>query len=387
MADESDGTVTLLAGGDIAPGVEPVDRIAELILPVLREADLRFGQCERSYSERGWPPDFGSDSGGGARSPTRVHPRLASIWETAGIDIISMASNHTMDWGPEALLDTQALFRGMGKHVIGAGKDSDEARKPAIVERNGVKIAFLGYCTVLRPGHQAGTGKPGCAPMRAHTHYAPVDWQAGAPPRVITVPHEEDLHALQEDVRKAKQQADVVVMSMHWGLHHMPKTICDYQPQVAHAAIDAGADLILGHHAHCIKAIEVYKRKVCFYSIGNFMSSGGETKLVAPSRRNYWNLWWFHVDPECLPPNGMYFFPDESRKTLLAKAVFSKKGVERISFLPAFINGQGQPAVVPPGDPKFKEILEFTEWVSDCHPHKFRVEGNEVVVETSALSA
>jgi poly-gamma-glutamate synthesis protein (capsule biosynthesis protein) len=292
-----------------------------------------------------------------------------------------MASNHTMDWGPEALLDTHALLTSMGKHVIGAGADGEAARKPAIVERNGVRIAFLGYCTVLRPGAEAGPGKPGCAPMRAHTSYAPVDWQAGAPPKVLTVPHEEDLRALEEDVRKAKQHADVVVLSMHWGLHHMPKTICDYQPVVAHAAIDAGADLIVGHHAHCIKAVEVYKGKVCFYSVGNFMTSGGESRLADPARRNVWNLWWFKVAPECLPPHGMYYFPDDARKTMLVKAVFSKSGVERVSFLPAYVNGKGQPERLLPDDPRFDEVLEFTEWVSDCHPHRFRVDGSEVVVE------
>ena len=381
MADKGNSTVILLAGGDIGPIFEPTDQIAELILPLLRQADLRFGQCERTYSERGWP-EFSSPHGG---KSSRLHPKMASVWKTAGIDIISMASNHTMDWGPDALLDTMELFRGMGKHPIGAGKDGDEARTPAIVERNGVTLAFLAYCSVLRPGHQAGQNKPGCAPMRVHTSYAPEDWQPGTPPRIITIPHEEDLRALEEDVRKAKQQADVVVMSIHWGLHHMPKTICDYQPVVAHAAIDAGADLILGHHPHCLKAIEVYKGKVCFYSIGNFMTTGTHTTNVEPSKRKAWNLWWFRVDPECLPPEGMYFFPQDGRKTIIAKIVFSKEGVERVSFLPAFINGQAQPAVMPPSDPKFQEILEFSEWVSDCHPHKFRVEGNEVVVDVLAL--
>jgi hypothetical protein len=68
------------------------------------------------------------------------------------------------------------------------------------------------------------------------------------------VPYEEDVTALKEDIRKAKRQADVVIVSIHWGLRLVPKTICTYQPPIAHAAIDAGADLILGHHAHSIKA-------------------------------------------------------------------------------------------------------------------------------------
>src|SRR4029077_1747870 len=141
-------------------------------------------------------------------------------------------------------------------------------------------IAFLAYCSVLREGDEARQGKPGIVPMRAHTYYkrggnqSEAFPQPGTPPRILTVPYEEDLQALQEDIRKAKQQADAVVMSIHWGLHHIPKAIATYQPKVAHAAIDAGADLILGHHPHCLKAVEVYKGKVCFYSIGNFMSTG-----------------------------------------------------------------------------------------------------------------
>src|SRR5262249_24371860 len=122
MADKSNDRVTLLAGGDIGPIYEPTDEIAELISPVLRQADLRFGQCERTYSERGWP-EFISSHGGNS---SRMHPRMAKVWETANIDIISLASNHTMDWGPDALLDTRDLFRRMGKHPIGAGRDRDD---------------------------------------------------------------------------------------------------------------------------------------------------------------------------------------------------------------------------------------------------------------------
>ena len=103
-----ENTVTLLAGGDIGPLYEPGDQLAELILPTLRQADLRFGQCERTFSEKhGGPP--GSSC---------LKPPVACIWKTTGIDVISLASNHTMDGGPEALLETMALFRGMGKQMV-----------------------------------------------------------------------------------------------------------------------------------------------------------------------------------------------------------------------------------------------------------------------------
>ncbi len=371
--DKNSDTVTLLAVGDIGPHLEPVDKTADLILPVMRQADLRIGQCERTYSERGWEPHFAGGPGGGH---TRLHPRMASIWQTTGMDIISLASNHAMDWGPEPVLDTCELFHGMGKHVIGAGKNEEEARRPALVERNGVKIAFLAYCSVLRDGQAAGPTKVGVAPMRAHTHYVPQDFQPASPPTIISVPYEDDLAALQNDVRAAKKIADVVVVSLHWGIRLVPKTLGTYQPPIAHAAIDAGADLILGHHSHVPKAVEVYKGKVCFYSIGNFLTNGSQRKPFE------WNLMWFRVDPECLPPHGTYRFPSHCRNTMLAKAVFSKKGVDRVSFLPAYINNQAQPELVTQDNPRFSEMLDYMEWVSDEHAHKFRVDGDEIVVET-----
>jgi len=379
MAQPPKDTVTLMAGGDIGPVHEPTEQFCELIAPVLRQADVRFGQCERTFSERGVEPHWARGPGG---EHSRQPPRMAGLWKAAGIDVISVASNHTPDWGPDALLDTVDLFRGMGKQVIGAGRNEAEARAPAIVERNGVRIAFLAYCSVLRDGQAAIKEKPGIAPMRAYTYYLPEDSQPGTPPSVMSVPYKEDVEALQEDIRKAKQQADAVVMSIHWGLHHVEKTICDYQQPVAHAAIDAGADLILGHHAHSIKAVEVYKGKVCFYSIGNFMTTGRGHRSLSSYRK--WNVVWLRPDPECLPPNGLYPFPAYARKTMVAKAVFSRKGVEKVSFLPTFINHRAQPYALTADDPKFKEILDFTEWVSDQHPHAFRVEGNEVVVDTSA---
>jgi hypothetical protein len=376
MAEKTNGTVTLMTGGDIGPVYEPTEEFAELVAPVLKQADIRLGQCERTYSERGQVPDFAYGPGG---QHSRLHPGMAGVWNAAGIDIVSLASNHAMDWGPDAMLDTVEMFRGMGKIVIGAGRDADAARAPALIERNGVKIAVLAYCSVLRDGQAAGVNKAGIAPMRAHTHYAAQEFQPGSPPTVITTPHAEDLAAMEADIRKAKARADVVIVTIHWGLRLVPKTVCTYQPPVAHAAIDAGADLILGHHAHSIKAVEVYKGKVCFYSIGNFMTTGSPKN--SPNTYD-WNLIWLPIDQECLPPNGRYFFPSHCRMTMVPKIVMSKQGVERVSFLPAFINHRAQPYVVAPSDPKFGEILKFTEWVSDQHPHKFRVEGGEVVIDT-----
>ncbi len=370
MAEKGAGRVTLMAGGDIGPILKPVDRFAEKITPVLKEADIRFGQCERTYSKRGWSPQYAYGPHG---QTTRLDPDMSTVFKAAGFNVVSLASNHAMDWGPEPVLDTVELFRSTGIQVIGAGKDGEEARKPAIFERNGVKVAILAYCSVLRDGQAAGPGKAGVAPLRAHTYYEPEDFQPGTPPKIITVPYEEDLKALEEDIKKVRAEADVVIVSLHWGVRYIPKIIATYQPPVAHAAIDAGADLILGHHAHVLKAIEVYKGKVCFYSIGNFMTTGAQ----GPRLPVQWNLYWWKWDLDSL-----YRFPLDSKKTMIAKAVLSKRGVERVSFLPTFINKQAQPEALDHNDDRFKEILEYMEWVSDQYPHRFKVEGNEIVVET-----
>ena len=110
--------------------------------------------------------------------------------------------------------------------------------------------------------------------MRAHTYYEPFDYQAGVPPRVVTVPYEEDLAGMVEDIR-AREGAwpTSSCVSLHWGIHYIPRMIADYQVTVANAAFEAGADLILGHHAHTPKAIGVHQGKVCFYSLSNFIMS------------------------------------------------------------------------------------------------------------------
>src|SRR3954467_15727356 len=139
MADKTNGTVTLMTGGDIGPVYAPTEEFAALVAPVLKEADIRLGQCERTYSERGEVPDYTYGPGG---QHSRLNPNMAGGWKAAGIYVVSLASNHAMDWGPEAMLDTVDMFRAMGKTVIGAGRNADEARAPALIERNGVKIAI-----------------------------------------------------------------------------------------------------------------------------------------------------------------------------------------------------------------------------------------------------
>ena len=365
-------SVVLLGCGDVGPIHEPVDAYRTLVRPTLAAGDIRFAQVERVYSERGALQVHS----GGAHS--RVRPHMASIFSDCGFDVVSVASNHAMDWGEDALLDTIELLRSRGIQTAGAGRNLQEARRPAIVERGGVKVAFLAYCSILNTGYAASDNKAGIAPLRAHTYYEPFEYQAGVPPRVVTVPYEEDLAGMVHDITEAKKAAHVVVMSLHWGIHFIPRVIADYQTTIATAAFEAGADLILGHHAHAPKAIGVHAGKICFYSLSNFIMSSIERTpaQAAVFMRRYGVA----MDPEY--PHLPYG-PD-AKRSLIAKAVLARDGVKRVSFLPVLIDKQLRPEALRRGDPRFDDAVRFMDWASEGFDHNFAVADDEVVVTGTA---
>lgn len=251
------------------------------------------------------------------------------------------------------------------------------ARRPAILEAKGVRVALLGYCSILNEGYAARPDRAGVAPMRVHTYYEAVENQPGVPPRIITVPYEEDLKAITDDIRAARKQADAVVVSLHWGIHHVPRLIAEYQPIAAKALFEAGADLILGHHAHIPKAIEAYGEKVCFYSLSNFIMSATEK---TPAQAAVWEKrHGAKLDPEYprLP------YGRDAKRSMIAKATFTREGIRRASFLPVIIGRQLRPEVIARSDPRFEDAVQYMRWASEDYNHRFTIEGDEVVV-TSA---
>ena len=363
----AENSVTLLGCGDVGPTHGSMATYSTLVRPVLGTADLRIAQCERVYSERGALEIHGD-------AHSRLEPHMASVFSDCGFDVVSMAGNHAMDWGADALLDTMALLQKKGIQTVGAGRNLREARQPAVFERNGVRIEILAYCSILRENHAAGPNQAGIAPLRVHTSYEPTEYQAGVPPRVVTVPYQEDLDGMLEDIANAKKTAHVVVVSLHWGIHFIPRMIAEYQPVAAKAAFAAGADLILGHHAHAPKAIAVHSGKVCFYSLSNFiMSSPAKTpeQLAAFAKR-----FGVTMDPDY--PHLPY--GTDAKRSLIAKATLSREGVKKVSFLPVLIDKQLRPEVLHRGDARFEDAVNFVDWASEDFDHKFIVEGDEVTV-------
>lgn len=157
--------VVLLGCGDVGPIHGPIEGYGSFVRETLVTADIRLAQVERVYSERGV---LEPHSGGGH---SRLSPAMASVFTDCGFNVASVASNHAMDWGAEALLDTIDLLRGRGIQTIGGGRNLAEARQPAMIACKGLRVALLAYCSILHEGYAAGPNKAGVAPLRAHTRY------------------------------------------------------------------------------------------------------------------------------------------------------------------------------------------------------------------------
>lgn len=365
--------ITLVAVGDILVDREEPETIFRHVAPVLRSADITFANCEQMYSDKGCPSPVHA---------TYSDPKNIPALTYAGIHVVSLANNHTLDWGVDGLMDTLARLREAGFLCVGAGKNMAEARQPVVVERKGNRIGFLAYGCIGPDGYEAEAGKPGYAPVRAWTIYQKVDYQPGTPPRIVTIPYKDDLAAMEEDIRKLKAQVEVVVVSYHWGLHFVPRTIPGYCFDIAHAAVDAGADLVLGGHPHILKGLEVYKGKVIFYSLGNFAlelgPGAGAADYVERVARKFIEHYGVVPDPEY----PTYPFHPEAKATLIVKAVIEGGQIKRVSYIPCYVNRRAEPEIVPPSEPRGQEVFGYVADISRSEGLQahFSWEGNEVVI-------
>lgn len=257
---KSNGNIVLLFAGDVylsshvlnayekAGGIHGV--LDGKIRQEIEEADLFMVNQEFPFTDRGTPA---ADKQFTFRIPTdRVH-----ILTEMGIDMVTLANNHILDYGEEGLLDSCEVLDEAGILHVGAGKNLDEARKLKTVRTGGKTIGFLGTSRVYMDGSwAAGAGHPG-----VFSTY--------------------DSRQAVADIKAARESCDYLVVYVHWGAEKetVPK---DYQRTMGREYIDAGADLVIGSHPHVLQEIEYYKGKPIVHSLGNFVfgSSIPETELL-----------------------------------------------------------------------------------------------------------
>ena len=217
----------------------------------LRKGDILVGNLEA-------PITSGGTEFTGKKFRFRTRPEAAEALSRAGFTVLTLANNHIMDFGAEGLAETLShLDRARILHA-GAGATLAEARREALVTVKGRRVAFLAYSLTFPVEFYAGAGNPGAA--------------QGVDGRV------------RDDIIRARGTADYVVVSFHWG-EELARTPKPYQQKAARAAIDAGADLVLGHHPHVLQGIERYRGKTILYSLGNFafgsLSRSAERSMIA----------------------------------------------------------------------------------------------------------
>ena len=189
----------------------------------------------------------------------RLAPEKVSLFKEIGIDAVTLANNHALDYGTDALLDTCEILDQADILHTGAGKDLDTAKQPVLFEKNGQRVALIGATRVIPKADWAATkGHPG-----------------------MLSSYEVSVEPLLAQIAECHASGDKVVVLIHWGIERdeMPQ---EYQRALARRYIDAGADLVIGSHPHVLQGIEYYKGKPIFYSLGNFVfgSSIPKTMLV-----------------------------------------------------------------------------------------------------------
>lgn len=269
IAQEPTATVLLFGDMHFDRGVRAAmlrygnDYVFENVADTLRAADLAIGNLECPVTDRNSPRH--------ARVVFRCDPAAAKIMADAGIDAVSIANNHIFDQGEQGLADTITNLTAAGVGAAGAGLTPEQAMRPWKAECNGIRFCLLAFAEPFL------IAAPGAAPATEEN--------------------------VTRAVADAARQCDIVIVSFHWGLEFSSFATQD-QKALARAAVDAGADLVFGHHPHVLQPHETINHTLVAYSLGNFV-----------------------FDPRVT----------DSNESVILSATFSKQGLESYEFIPVAI--------------------------------------------------
>lgn len=344
--DKQKGTnkATVLCVGDMILDYPNMDRCFDATRLILKGGDVVVGQVEVPHTLR---PSY---SIAHSHCAPPADPAHLKAMADAGFNVATCGGNHAFDQGEYGVMDTLDELHRLGLVTTGTGRNLDEARRPAMVDAKGLRFAVLQYNCNGPKESWAAPLKAGAAFIKVSTVYEFDGPEPGSPPTLTyTVADPATLHAMGEDVRTAKQNADAVIVAFHIGRMSSAELL-DTQFQITHLAIDCGADIVIGHHAHTLNGVEMYKGKPIFHNLGNFVTL---TDAFKPDASNAPQLAFepFHWQGVNLPraPYGAlapipgYAFNENSRHVLIAKGIFGPDGLEEARMIPCFIDEIGQP--------------------------------------------
>jgi hypothetical protein len=306
MAD--DGAIVLSAVGDIglhgqygsAQEERGSDFFFDHVRPTLTAADVTFGNLECVLTN--------STASRRGKLCLKGAPSFAAALRGAGLTVLSVANNHSFDYGADGYREMLQHLGRMGIQTVGAGDSLAEARRPVEVVKDGLRVVFLAYCDASTNGlNEAREDAPGVAPLR---------WSL-----------------IVEDIAVHRQTADAVVVSLHWGEEFSTYPSAD-QVELARRLVDAGVSLVVGHHGHTLKGIERYKGAVIAYDLGSLMLS---------------DIDWHGSDH-----HYVYRKTERDRRSVVLTCRLSRGGVESVELVPIRLNDELQPE---PAGEGLREII------------------------------
>jgi poly-gamma-glutamate capsule biosynthesis protein CapA/YwtB (metallophosphatase superfamily) len=281
------------------------------LISILRDADVTFGNFEMTLPDPGMYP---AATGGCGDLNNSAEGPIPEELRWAGFNLMGLANNHALDYGIDGMFATAKKVGAAGIVTAGTGRNLQEARCPAYYDSRAGRSALIACSSTIRAGSLATEGngeipgRPGLNPLRVHTKYqvdasqlaalqkieqdlfpgkpqGPIEppggegvhflgnqFVAGGSPNVITTCDSRDLRGILASVRRARRNAALVLVGVHAHEAHGDREIpATFLPEFAHACIDAGAHAFIGHGPHVLRAVEIYKNRPIFYSLGNFI--------------------------------------------------------------------------------------------------------------------
>ena len=310
------------------------DPAVRALFDVIRDAHVSLLNLEISLTRRGWPRQ---------KDVIRADPSIVEELRWLGADVVSLGNNHSMDYGPEGLGSTLTTLDGARIKRAGAGQTAREALAPAVVSAGENNIAFLSFlCAFNVTDQRAGDTAPGVAAVGGYTVRTGFTAKEAL---TQSAPDAAQLRAMEEAIRGARRGNDLIVVSyhMHWGGRD---AVDDGRRIITHAAIDAGADLVICHGPHVLHGIELYEDKYIFHSLGNFFFQ----MPVA-----YWELF-----PSLQELVTNFYGRTAYWQTVVPRITFRDRKMSRIELLPAVIAREGERLGCPQiaEDARGREILD-----------------------------
>jgi poly-gamma-glutamate synthesis protein (capsule biosynthesis protein) len=322
LAQPAGDDVILTAAGDaiwLEKFSTSKDANLQALFEVMRGSDISYLNFEMVTADEGYPTP---------KAVARAETSIVGEFVWAGTDIVSTANNHMMDFGPGGLDTTRRVLDGAGIKHSGAGANLAAALRHTVIERKGLKMALVSVMVSPTPdiGTRATETSHGVAWIRGETIRQP-DGKA------VIAPRDSDLKEMEAAIKEARKDANLVAVSMHihWG--GLEEIDPAGKQLIARAAIDAGADVILGHGPHVVNGIEFYKSKPIFYSIGNFAF-----QFNRPA---------YTFFPEVMKTVDRLTGDAKLYESMIARLVLSPKGeFRRIELLPIELTPAGIPRFV-----------------------------------------